>query len=153
VLAAMLDAMTRLASPQGFGTADTAAWRWGLLHRLTIASLVPDDALALPAPAERSPAGFARAGDNFAINRAAHGWSGLDFAQRADGPALRLLAEARPGRPIAIRWALPGGAIFDRRSPHHRDLLDRAYLTDEPFDVPVAIVDIAAAGETRWVFR
>src|SRR5205085_10212866 len=65
VLAAMLDAMTQLASPAGFGTDDTAAWRWGLLHRLTIASLVPDDALALPAPGERSPAGFARAGDSF----------------------------------------------------------------------------------------
>ena len=124
-------------------------WRHQL-HRLTITPLVPTAALELPAPGEA--AGFPRDGDNFAINRADHGWSNLDFVQRADGPALRLLAEARPGRPIALRWALPGGAIFDRRSPHYRDLLDR-YLTDESFDVPIAIADIAAAGETRWVFR
>jgi penicillin G amidase len=150
VLAAMLDAMTALASPAAFGTDDTAEWRWGKLHRLTIASLVPDDALALP-PGDHAT-GFGRAGDNFSINRADHGWSSLDFAQRPDGPALRLLAEARPGQPIALRWSLPGGAIFDRRSPHYRDLLDR-YLTDESFDVPIAIPDIAAAGETRWVFR
>lgn len=153
ILAAMIDAMTHLASPQGFGTTDTAAWRWGALHRLTIPPLSPDAALALPAPGELATAGFPRAGDGFAINRAGHGWSTLDFSQRSDGAAQRFIAEARPGAPIAIRWALPGGAIFDRRSPHYRDLLDRYYLTGELFDAPIAIADIVAAGELRWVFR
>jgi penicillin amidase len=151
ILAAMLDAMTYLASPQGFATADTTAWRWGQLHQLTIAPLAPVAALELPAPGEA--AGFPRDGDNFAINRADSGWADLDFSQRADGPAQRFLAEARRGQPIAIRWALPGGAIFDRRSPHYRDLLDHYYLTDQHFDVPIAIAEIVAAGESRWVFR
>jgi len=43
--------------------------------------------------------------------------------------------------------------IFDRRSPHYRDLLDGSYLTGMGFDAPFAIADIVAAGETRWVFQ
>ena len=153
ILAAMLDAMTYLASPQAFATDDTTAWRWGQLHRLMIAPLVPDADLDLPAPGERSPGGFPRDGDNFAIDRADHGWADLDFSQRASGPAQRSVAEARRGQPIAVHWALPGGTIFDRRSPHYRDLLDHYYLTDQHFDAPIAIADIVAAGESRWVFR
>ncbi|HMG20569.1 MAG TPA: penicillin acylase family protein, partial [Kofleriaceae bacterium] len=153
ILAALIDAMTHLESPAGFGTADTSAWRWGALHRLTITPLVPDPERNLPGPGDPDPAGFARAGDNFAINRADHGWSDLNFSQLADGPAQRFLAEARPDRPIAVRWALPGGAIYDRRSPHYRDLLDRYYLTNEQFDAPYSLDAIAAAGESRWVFH
>lgn len=153
ILAAMIDAMTHLASPAGFGTADTTAWRWGKLHRLAIAPLVPDPDRNLPSPGDPDPAGFPRDGDNFAIDRAGHGWSDLEFSQLAEAPAQRLLAEARPGQAIAVKWALPGGAIYDRRSPHYRDLLDRHYLTDQPFDAPYAIDDIVAAGESRWVFR
>src|SRR5262249_23189267 len=36
VLQAIVDAMTHLESPQGFGTADIDQWRWGELHRLKI---------------------------------------------------------------------------------------------------------------------
>jgi hypothetical protein len=52
-----------------------------------------------------------------------------------------------------VRWALPGGTIQDRRSPHYRDLLDRYYLTDQLFDAPSSIDEIVAAGESRWVFH
>jgi acyl-homoserine lactone acylase PvdQ len=163
-LAALLDAMTYLASPDGFGTADTAAWRWGLRHRLAIAPVIPDRpagpagpdgpgaAYALPAPGDPDPAGFARPGDNFGIDRTDPGWADLGFAQRT-GAGLRLLAEARPGRPIALRWAIPGGAVYDRRSPHYRDLLDHYYLTGQTAEAPYAIGDIVAAGESRWVFH
>jgi hypothetical protein len=151
ILAALIDAMTHLASPAGFGTTDTAAWRWGRLHRVAIAPLVPAAALDLPAPGERD--GFPRPGDNFAVDRADPGWSTLDFAQRGDGAALRLVAEARPSQPIALRWSLPGGTIFDRRSPHYRDLLDRTYLTDQLVDAPIAPAAIVAVGESRWVFH
>jgi len=153
ILQAMVDAMTHLASPQGFGTADTAAWRWGKLHRLTLTPLVPNPALNLPVPADGEPAGFPRAGDNFAVNRSDPGWRDLDFSQRADGPAQRFLAEARPDQPITVRWALPGGVIFDRRTKHYRDLLDEYYLPDQQFEAPYSIDQIVAAGELRWVFR
>ena len=158
ILAAAIDAMTHLESPDGFGSADPRDWRWGKLHRLAIAAIVPDPgsgsglAFGLPAPGDPDPAGFPRAGDGFTVSRADAGWSDLEFSELA-GPALRLLAESRPGRPIAMKWALPGGAVFDRRSPHYRDLLDQGYLTDELFDAPDSIDEIVAAGESRWVFH
>jgi penicillin G amidase len=161
ILAALVDAMTYLESPRGFGTADPQDWRWGKLHRLAIAPVSlfgpggpgsPGAAFGLPAPGDPDPAGFPRAGDGFTVSRADPGWSDLDFSELA-GPALRLVAEARPGQLIAVRWALPGGAIEDRRSPHDRDLLDRFYLTDQLFDAPSSIDEIVAAGESRWVFH
>lgn len=154
ILAALVDAMTYLESPGGFGTADVQDWRWGKLHRLAIAPIDsgPGAAFGLPAPGDPDPAGFPRAGDGFTVSRADPGWSDLDFSELA-GPAHRLVAEARPGQPIAVRWALPGGAIQDRRSPHYRDLLDRFYLTDQLFDAPSSIDEIVAAGESRWVFH
>ena len=155
VLAALVDAMTYLASPQGFGTADTATWRWGTLHRQVLAPVVPGlgaaaSAFALPAPGDPDPAGFPRGGDGFTVSRSDPGWSDLDFSELA-GSAHRLVAEARPGQRIAVRWGLAGGAIFDRRSPHYRDLLDR--FADPLFDAPSSIDDIVAAGESRWVFH
>jgi len=155
ILEAMVDAMTHLESPQGFGTADTREWRWGKLHRLTLSPLFPAPALNVPAPApaDGAPAGFPRAGDNFAVNRGDPGWQDLDFSQLADGPAQRFLAEARPGQTITVSWALPGGVIYDRRSPHYRDLLDRYYLSDQHFNAPYSIDEIVAAGESRWVFH
>ena len=96
--------------------------------------------------------GFPGDCDDFGIDRADPGWADLGFAQRT-GAALRLLAEARPGRPIALRWAIPGGAVYDRRSPHYRDVLDHYYLTGQTAEAPYAIGDIVAAGESRWVFH
>ncbi|HEX3765405.1 MAG TPA: penicillin acylase family protein, partial [Kofleriaceae bacterium] len=146
VLAALIDAMTYLASPQGFGTADPASWRWGALHRLALAPGIPGlgAELALPAPGDADAPGFPRAGDGFTVSRADPGWSDLDFSVIA-GPVHQLVAEARPGQRIAVRWALAGGTIYDRRSPHYRDLLDRYYLADQLFDAPSSVDDIVAA--------
>jgi hypothetical protein len=78
------------------------------------------------------------------------------------GPAQRLLAQAgtqagvdaATGEPaIAVTWVFPGGAIFDTRSPHDRDLLDPGYLTNHYVDAPSSIDAIVQAGESRWVFR
>ena len=52
-----------------------------------------------------------------------------------------------------MRWALPGGVIFDSRSPHYRDLLDNYYLPEKHFDAPFTVSDIVANGELRWIFR
>jgi len=155
ILQAMVDTMTHLESAQGFGTADPGAWRWGKLHRLTITPLYPDPALNLPAPADPDPtgAGFPRSGDNFAVNRSDPGWADLDFSRLADGSAQRFLAEARSGQPITVSWALPGGVIYDPRSPHYRDLLDTYYLPNKHFDAPYSLDQIVSAGESRWVFH
>jgi acyl-homoserine lactone acylase PvdQ len=159
ILQSMVDAIAHLASPQGFGSEDPRDWRWGALHRRTITPLVPEPALNLPVPpvspvsGDAEPAGFATAGDDFTVARGDAGWSDLAFSTRPGGPAARLLAEALPGGPITLRWALPGGVIYDRRSPHYRDLLDRSYLTDQLREAPSSTEQIVAAGESRWVFR
>jgi len=135
ILEAMVDAMTVLESPAGFATADPRAWSWGQLHTLALTSLLP----GVPAPT--APL----AGDDLASDRA-------PGSLAADGPALRWLAEA-DGQAITVKWALPGGVIFDGRSSHARDQLDRAYLRGTYLDAPATFAQIVAAGETRWVFH
>ncbi|MEO7733687.1 MAG: penicillin acylase family protein, partial [Kofleriaceae bacterium] len=135
ILEAMVDAMTVLESPAGFGTADTSAWSWGQLHTLALTSVVPG--VTVPA--------VPLAGDDLAADRA-------PGSLTADGPALRWIAEAAGDR-ITVKWALPGGVIFDSRSPHARDQLDGAYLPGTYLDAPVTFAQIVAAGETRWVFH
>jgi acyl-homoserine lactone acylase PvdQ len=136
ILEAMVDAMTFLESPAGFGTADTSAWAWGQLHALALTSVVPGVA---------APAGMPLAGDELAADRA-------PGSLAADGPALRWLAEAGAGE-ITVKWALPGGVIFDGRSSHARDQLDGAYRSGAYLEAPITFAQIVAAGETRWVFH
>jgi len=150
LLQAILDAMLHLESSAGFGTAEIAQWQWGKLHRLKITPLFPNTELDLPAP---GAPGFPKPGDNFVVNRSDQGWDDLDFSQSADGPAQRFLAIADGDGPIRVQWALPGGVIYDSRSPHYRDLLDTYYLTHTHFDAPFTVVDIQQAGESRWLFR
>ncbi|MFN0246390.1 MAG: penicillin acylase family protein [Kofleriaceae bacterium] len=153
ILSTLLQAMTHLASTSGFGSDDTETWRWGKLHRLTMKPLFPNAELELPGPGEASPKGFPKPGDNFVINRADQGWDNLDFSQSADGPAQRFLATTVPGKPIAVRWQLPTGVVYDPTDPHYRDQLDNHYLAEQHFDAPYSIAEIVDAGETRWVFQ
>jgi penicillin amidase len=153
ILMTMVEAMQHLESAEGFGTADTAEWRWGKLHRLTIPPLFPNGNLELPARGEEPVGGFPKAGDNFVINRADQGWDDLDFSQSADGPAQRFLATSEPDRPIKVKWQLPTGTIFDKASPHYRDLLDMYYLPQVHFDAPYLVPEIVDAGESRWLFQ
>lgn len=145
ILVAMIDAMKQLEGASGFNSTDTSTWAWGKLHHLTITPLFPNTALNL------GP--FEKPGDNFVINRSDMGWGDTDFSQNADGPAQRFLAQATVGQPISFQWALPGGAIYDKRSPHYRDLLDNYYLPLKHFDAPFTVADIVANGETRWDFQ
>jgi penicillin amidase len=156
VLRALLLAMDHLASPAGYGNADPQSWRWGDKHRLTLEPLFPSGSLNLPPPSETNPrwvGGFPKPGDNFVINRSDQGWADLEFSQFGDGPAQRFMAEAGPGETIKVKWALPGGTIYDRSSSHYRDLLDRYYIPQTHFDAPFAVSEIVAQGEDRWVFR
>jgi len=153
ILVALVDAMTHLASNAGFGSADPMTWQWGKLHHLKIQPLFPNAALDLPVAGELATAGFPKSGDNFAVNRSDMGWRDLSFAQSADGPAQRFMATTTADGPLAIKWALPGGVIYDKRSPHYRDLLDKYYLAEKHFDAPYTLDQIVAAGETRWVFH
>jgi penicillin amidase len=155
VLSAMVSALEHLASAPGYGSADSTTWRWGAKHRTTITPLVPNPALVLPGAGEAAEltGGFPRAGDTFVINRADAGWQDLNFAQSSDGAAQRFLAEAEAGKKMKVKWALPGGTIFDSRSPHYRDLLDKYYLKNLHFDAPFEPAEIAAQGKERWTFE
>jgi len=152
MIAAALAAMNHLESSAGFGTADVTKWAWGSMHRLTISPLFPNTALDLPGPGMR---GFPKTGDNFVVNRSDQGWDDLDFSQDADGPAQRFIAISQgTDAPIAVRWALPGGVIYDSRSPHYRDLLDNYYLRERHFEAQYADYDaLIDIGESRWIFR
>jgi penicillin amidase len=151
IMRAAIDAVRHLETT--FASPDPAQWRWGQLHQLVIEPLFPNASLDLPRSGELATRGFPKAGDNFAINRADHGWADLDFSQFADGPAQRFLAIAEPGQPIAVKWQLPGGVIFDSRDPHYRDLLDKYYLPEVHFDAPFSVPQILENGEYRWDLR
>jgi len=153
VLQALLDAMKHLGSAEGFGSPDPATWAWGNLHHLTIHPLFPNAQLDLPRAGELPTGGFPKAGDNFNVNRSDMGWGDLKFSQFADGPAQRFLARAAFGEVITVKWQLPGGAIFDSRDPHYRDLLDQYYLPERHFDAPYLIESIVENGESRWEFH
>lgn len=153
ILRSLVQAMAHLESQ--FPGAQPAQWDWGKLHRLKIDPLFPNTALSLPPGSEP---GFPKSGDMFAINRSDTSWSGLDFSQSQDGPAQRFLATARrsslgEATPITVKWALPGGVIYDPSSRHYRDLLDEYYLKERHFDAPFTVEQITAAGESRWVFH
>jgi penicillin amidase len=154
IIRSMLEALDHLASPQGFGSADTTTWRWGAKHRMRITPLVPNSALNLPGASEGAAlaGGFPRAGDTFVINRADAGWQDLDFSQSSDGAAQRFLVETQDGKKMKVKWQLPGGTIFDTRSPHYRDLLDNYYLKQVHFDVPFEVPEVLKAAEERWTF-
>jgi acyl-homoserine lactone acylase PvdQ len=152
IMRATIDAVAHLETT--FGSVDPTTWRWGQLHQLTIQPLFPNGELDLPAVGELATAGFPKAGDNFCVNRADHdGWVDLQFSQFADGPAQRFMAIAQQGQPIAVKWQLPGGAIFDTRNAHYRDLLDKYYLPEVHFDAPFSDRQIIDNGENRWDFH
>lgn len=152
-LATALAAMQQLASPAGFGGADIARWQWGRLHRLTLPSLVPGAALGWPVPGETAVAGFARAGDGTTVDGSDASWRDAIPAPGRAGAALRFLATATPGAAITVRWQLPGGAIYDRRSAHDRDLLDATYLPQHHRDAAFTVAEVVAHGEHRWEFH
>jgi penicillin G amidase len=154
-IVAMLAALDHLASADGYGSADPKSWRWGIKHRSMIPSVLPNPGLNLPNASDGAAlaGGFPRAGDTFVINRADAGWNDLDFSQSSDGAAQRFLAEARRGDKIKVKWQLPGGTIFDSRSPHYRDLLDKSYRPEVHFNAPFEPFEVITNGEERWLFH
>ncbi|HEY4244994.1 MAG TPA: penicillin acylase family protein [Kofleriaceae bacterium] len=154
IMTSLVQAMTYLESASAFNSQDMTTWSWGKLHKLLIQPLFPNPQLNLPGPNDADPTGFAKDGDEFNINRADMGWMDLDFSQSADGPAQRFLAITTPAHPqIQVKWALPGGVIYDSRSPHYRDLLDNYYLPNQHFDAPYTTSEIVTNAESNWVFK
>ncbi|OJT20542.1 hypothetical protein BO221_31615 [Archangium sp. Cb G35] len=108
--------------------ADQTQWRWGKLHTVKLVSLVPpapgESAATIPAPGDTTfPNGFPRPGDNFVVDASQFGLSDPEKFSYENGPVQRLVVEMTQEGPRA--WnALPGGQVFDPRSPHHADEME-----------------------------
>ena len=151
-LEALDQALDWIESAAGFGTADPTQWHWGLLHTLTLASLLPDPELNIPPPDDPDPSlrkGYPRHGDNFSVDASNPGLSGTTYSYRS-GPVMRHLVSYLTGGALSTRMALPGGEVFDRSSPHYRDLMDKYWSKNQYFDFAWSSAEVHAAAEARW---
>lgn len=149
-----LDEALTWATNEGFRTDDMNAWRWGKLHRLTLRPLFPLEELEVPTPDEPDPLlrkGFPRHGDEYCPDVGSSGLDDFDFTYES-GPAMRHVTRFAPGASPRTFFALPGGQVFDRRSPHYRDLMDTYWRKNAYFEMPWSIPQILEKAEERWRF-
>jgi penicillin amidase len=109
---AVLAAIDFLMDPKVLGP-DPTTWRWGSLH--TVAPR-----FYLPSITELEQPRFARHGGDGTVDVANHGVDDDDYSY-GSGPSIRFVASMDPKGPVA-RNVLPGGEIFDTKSPHYNDL-------------------------------
>lgn len=145
MIRALLDALGELG-------ADVTNYRWGARHTLTFTALLPFwNTLSIPPVGDPVfPGGFPRHGDQFSIDAAEYGFVGagskLDFTYGA-GPTQRFVVDLDPAGPRAFN-ALPGGEVWDPRSPHFRDEAE-LWRRNQTHPVPFLLADVIAAKEKR----
>jgi len=104
-----------------FGTADLDAWRWGRLHTLRLASVLPvfGTDFALPrSDSTEFPDGYPRHGDLWGVDASNYDlWTSRDDYAYSAGPQQRLVVEMTDTGP-KIWNALPGAQVLDARSPY-----------------------------------
>jgi penicillin amidase len=152
VLMALDSALERMIT-DAFGTDDADQWRWGLLHRVVIGSLLPADELNIP-PDDDNEAlrdGYPRHGDGGAVDASHPGWSNFDFTF-GSGPAMRHIVRFDESGAHTM-LAIPGGASSDRATGHFRDLMDEYWFLNEYFDLPGNVSEILDNAESRTRFR
>ncbi len=141
-----------------FGTDDTSQWRWGIVHTKVFKGLL-DDLLAktglgtpftLPGADEPWPNGYPRPGDNFNVNPCGAGLTDFSFSC-GGGPIQRIVVQMNPGN--IVTWnALPGGEVWDPKSPHFRDQLD-LWLNNDRREVPFEASEVEAAATQTLVLQ
>ncbi len=149
MIRALLDALSWLQTNAG----DMAEWRWGNHHRIRfkVPNSIPWD-LAIPSGVDETfPDGFPRHGDmynvdagNFDARQAVD--DGIDF-RYGSGPVQRFVIEMDPNG-LRVRNALPGGAIWDRDSPHFADEAEY-WRKNETHDIPFYLPDVLENAELR----
>ncbi|MEO7109141.1 MAG: penicillin acylase family protein, partial [Polyangiaceae bacterium] len=117
---AITEAIAQLSARLGN---DATAWSWGQVHTLTLnffsASLGP----SIPASGDKTyPNGFPRHGAPGTVDVGGSGASTTSFSYTS-GPAIRFVCELTKTGPVA-RNVLPGGAIYDSKSPHYEDQME-----------------------------
>jgi penicillin amidase len=150
---ALLDAIDFLTTKLG---ADRDGWRWGKLHTLRFASLVPLwGSLSIPPVGDAVfPNGFPRHGDGYNVDVGEYydrpkTLSAVDFSYGV-GPVQRLVIELDPSGPIA-RNVLPGGEVWDTTSKHFRDGAEE-WRRNKNHPVPFAKADVAKSAEDHTVY-
>lgn len=151
MIRALLDALTTLEQSAG---PDIAAYRWGSQHTVTFDALIGIfNSLSIPPVGDAVfPGGFPRHGDSFSVDSSDFGFVALskapDFAY-VHGPSQRFVIDMDPSGPKAFN-ALPGGAVWDAKSPHFRDEAE-FWRRNQAHPVPFLLADVVAAKESRTV--
>lgn len=117
--------------------ADANLWRWGNVHTVTM-KFFASVGLDLPA----TP----RHGGDGTVDVASHGVAGHDYTFKS-GAAIRFVCELDPVKGPIARNVIPGGQIFDPKSPHYSDFFDlwkKNQTTDLAFQ-PADVVTRAKA--------
>jgi penicillin amidase len=148
---ALLDALTTLEALAG---PDLATYRWGAYHTVTFDAVVSIfSALAIPPPSDKIfPNGFPRHGDSFGVDSSDFSFVGLSSKPAFNyvhGPSQRFVIDMDPSGPKAFN-ALPGGNIWDTKSPHFRDEAEY-WRRNQAHAVPFLLPDVVAAKESRTV--
>jgi penicillin amidase len=135
---------------------DWDEWRWGRLHAVRFAQIVPsangNDSVSIPP--ERStefPIGFPRHGDFGAVDVGNFGlWNTTSFTH-GSGASQRLVVEMTDEGPVAFN-ALPGGQSEDIASPHHADEAELWRQNQQP-PLYFERADVEAHAESVLIFR
>jgi penicillin amidase len=151
MIRALLDALTTLEALAG---PDLAMYRWGAYHTVTFDAVVSIfSSLSIPPPSDKTfPHGFPRHGDSFGVDSSDFSFVGLSSAPAFNyvhGPSQRFVIDMDPAGPKAFN-ALPGGNIWDAKSPHFRDEAEY-WRRNQAHAVPFLLPDVVAAKESRIV--
>ncbi|WP_394828998.1 penicillin acylase family protein [Pendulispora albinea] len=152
IVRALLDAFAWLTPNAG---TDLRKARWGAYHTVQFTSLISlFGSLSIPPSGDTTfPNGFPRSGDLFVVDAS-------DYEreypigtpprfQYTSGPVQRFVADLDPAG-IRASNALPGGAVWDTQSPHHRDQAE-LWRRNQTHPVPYALPDLVANKESRTV--
>jgi penicillin G amidase len=151
VLRALLDALSDIAKLEG----GAAAQRWGSFHRVSFASINPLwGSFSIPNGSDDVFGdGFPRHGDLFVVDASQYGGASTLTAKPSftysSGPTQRFVIDLDPAGPRA-RNALPGGVIWDPKSPHFRDEAEY-WRKNQNHEIPWGADEAVAAKEARIV--
>ena len=151
MIRALLDALTTLEKIAG---PDLATYRWGAYHTVTFEAVISlFSTLSIPPSNDKTfPNGFPRHGDWFSVDSSDYSYVGLSSTPAFNyvhGPSQRFVVDMDPSGPKAFN-ALPGGNIWDTKSPHFRDEAEY-WRRNQAHAVPFLLPEVVAAKESRIV--
>lgn len=154
ILHALLDGVDFLRTRLGN---DTAQWQWGRIHTIRFDALVPlwGDYTNPKADDPVFPNGFPRHGDAYSVDVATYGFpakldASASFSYKF-GPSQRFVVAADPTATVR-RNALPGGNVWDPKSPHFADDAER-WRRNQNRPIPFSTEEVVGEAEGRVVYQ